>query len=117
MTTTTTTAIAAACVELLDGSGDYDASIWAKHGKVRVFVETCGRKSKDCGWCDLAPDGTPDFSGLCRQKGTISGLVGDEIERLAKLLPEPAPVQTRRAPRCDECGHRDGHRMDCALLF
>ena len=113
--TTTITDIAAACVKLLDGSGDYDARTWAKHGHVRVYVNTTCRKRKECGWFGLAPDGTPDFSGLNRQKGTISGLVADEIERLAKLLPEPTPRQERRRA-CDECGYHGGHRMDCALL-
>ena len=112
----TITDIAAACVALLDGSGDYDARIWSNYGKVRVYVQTAGPKSKDCGWFGLAPDGSPDFSGLARQKGAISGLVADRIAELAQLLPEVPQTQPRRRRRCDECGYSDGHRMDCALM-
>jgi len=114
-TTITITDIAAACVTLLDDSGDYDARIWSNYGKIRVYVQTVGRKSKDCGWFGLAPDGSPDFSGLSRQTVTISGLVADKIAELAQLLPKVEPTQPRRH-RCDECGYSDGHRMDCALL-
>jgi len=116
MTTTTLTEIAATAVELLDSTGDYDASLWLKASPrfVRVYVTTAGRKNKDCGYFTISADGTVEYSTLCRQKGGIQAVVEDAIDAALPYL--PAPPTAQRARRCDECGHVGGHRMDCALL-
>lgn len=116
MSTTTLTEIAATAVELLDNTGNFDASLWLKASPrfVRVYVTTAGRKGKDCGYLTISADGTVDYSTLTRQKGGIQAVVGAAIAAATPLL--PAPPAMHRARRCDECGHVGGHRMDCALL-
>lgn len=114
--TTTIIDIAAAAVELLDDTGDFDASLWSKNPRfVRVYVETADRKSKNCGYFSISDKGEVDYSSLSRQKGTIRATVEDAIDAALPSLPAPAPRQAR-GKRCDECGHVNGHRMDCALM-
>lgn len=115
-TTTTLREIAATCIELLDGTGDFDANMWFKNPRfIRVYVTAVGRKRKDCGFFSINDRGDVDFSTLSRQKGAIRAVVADAIDAAVPHLPAPTPRQPRIKP-CDECHMYGSHSMDCALM-